>query len=199
MHNEIFKHFDLGDCPTLKVNEEVYSEFIHHIIFSVEWKLFCAYRDYSKKYHEVDVLHGSEAYLCAMQEIRKTGKLFKEQDDLFQKSEYGKKEGWDKKRPQVLGFNNYVNFFVGGQYDSEKLLKDLKSRLRISSDKNDQSRLHDFIRTFSGEETGSLEAKMHQLKNSQHEIFKSAGNRENISDLATTEFYFLLKPHYKKM
>ena len=76
LHNEMFKYFDLGDCPSLKVNEEVYSEFIHHIIFSVEWKLFCAYRDYSKKYHEVDVLHGSEAYLCAMQEIRKTGKLF---------------------------------------------------------------------------------------------------------------------------
>ena len=54
------------------------------------------------------------------------------------------------------------------------MLKDLKFRLRNSSDKYDQSRLHDFIRTFSGEETGSLEAKMHQLKNSQYEIFKSA-------------------------
>ncbi len=174
LHNEMFKHFDLGDCPTLKVNEEVYSEFIHHIIFSAERKLFCAYRDYSKKYHKVDVLHGSEAYLCAMQEIRKTGKLFAEQDDLFQKSEYGKKEGWDKKRPQVLGFNNYVNFFVGGKYNLEKLLKDLKSRLRISSDKYEQSRLHEFIKAFSGEETGSLEAKMRQLEDSRYEIFKSA-------------------------
>ena len=86
-----------------------------------------------KKYNAVDVLRGSEALSCAMHEIRKTGKLFSEEDNLFEKSEYAKKEGWDKKRPQVLGFNNYVNFFVGGEYNSEKLLKDLKYRLRISS------------------------------------------------------------------
>ena len=79
---------------------------------------------FSKKYNAVDVLRGSEALLCAMHEIRKTGKLFSEEDNLFEKSEYAKKEGWDKKRPQVLGFNNYVNFFVGGEYNLEKLLNE---------------------------------------------------------------------------
>ena len=174
LHNEMFKHFDLGDCPALKINEEVYSEFIHQIILSVEWKLFTAYREFSKKYNAVDVLRGSEALSCAMHEIKKTGKLFSEEDNLFENSEYAKKEGWDKKRPQVLGFNNYVNFFVGGEYNSDKLLKDLKYRLRISSDKYEQSRLHEFIKAFSGEETGSLETKMRQLEDSRYEIFKSA-------------------------
>ena len=48
VHELMFEHYKLGQCPRLAVNEHVYSELIHYIIRKVEYSLYRAYENYSK-------------------------------------------------------------------------------------------------------------------------------------------------------
>ncbi len=174
LHERMFTKYKLGKCPALQTNEHVYSEFIYTIIRKVEGSLFTAYRDYSSKNYQIDIARESDPLIAAIVEKEKTGKIFSKESDLFEQTVQAKRKGWDKKKPELLNFSNYVNFFVGGELDSQKFLKDLNARLRSSSDRDYQNRLRDYIKAFSGEMHSSFEAKKQQIKEKGYKIFKSA-------------------------